>query len=364
MAAPRSFQQTDRDHTPTMNHSQSCVDLILHSDETQVEWTALTPTGDDDLLPACPSDSFIRPSTETTHGLGLMFSPLAIDQTYDTAPQTSRHDQVSYWSSDWTAAQVPSTSSVLHRLDPSSGSCNPVYTVLSTTWDSPCPKSDALMHEESSSISSYSTSSNPSAVSSPYVRPGTIVRGTESPAVKVEYVSPQYDALVHYRHVHTTPEQSLLVNPSDLVARPASTETGYAPIEYASPLPNVGDEKPVLQSQHQYYLPEGPPRALFADGPRRALTKRENGKWFCGLCKAPFQRQYNLKAHMATHDKHRERPAVCGYAGCPHAFTRRADLVRHTESVSHDCENCIQEQAFDKPLETHQVTQLVLPDVF
>ncbi|KAF2217077.1 hypothetical protein CERZMDRAFT_32776, partial [Cercospora zeae-maydis SCOH1-5] len=53
----------------------------------------------------------------------------------------------------------------------------------------------------------------------------------------------------------------------------------------------------------------------------------------CQQCGKMFQRVYNLRAHMMTHDPQREHPYACEYRGCAKSFVRRTDLVRHEHSV-------------------------------
>ncbi|TKA62015.1 hypothetical protein B0A55_10287 [Friedmanniomyces simplex] len=67
---------------------------------------------------------------------------------------------------------------------------------------------------------------------------------------------------------------------------------------------------------------------------RREYTKPEEAVCACETCGKVFQRHYNLKAHMETHDPSRAQPHVCQYPACDKRFVRRTDLLRHEQSVS------------------------------
>ncbi|KAF2226713.1 hypothetical protein BDZ85DRAFT_278642 [Elsinoe ampelina] len=66
---------------------------------------------------------------------------------------------------------------------------------------------------------------------------------------------------------------------------------------------------------------------------KRVYATQDTTVHQCHICKQFFQRSYNLKAHMRTHDPTRERAWVCQYPACDKAFERRADLSRHFDSV-------------------------------
>ncbi|KAK7538156.1 uncharacterized protein J3D65DRAFT_621159 [Phyllosticta citribraziliensis] len=77
----------------------------------------------------------------------------------------------------------------------------------------------------------------------------------------------------------------------------------------------------------------------------RNATTFENAKYECDLCGKLFQRLYNHKSHMETHDPKRAFPHICEAKGCERKFVRRTDLVRHEQSVhikarNHKCMAC------------------------
>lgn len=65
----------------------------------------------------------------------------------------------------------------------------------------------------------------------------------------------------------------------------------------------------------------------------RSATTKANANYECHQCGKLFQRSYNHKAHMETHDPERPHPNVCQTKSCGRAFVRRTDLVRHEQSV-------------------------------
>lgn len=64
-----------------------------------------------------------------------------------------------------------------------------------------------------------------------------------------------------------------------------------------------------------------------------AETTDRKTKIACRLCYKTFDRVYNYKQHLHTHDIHRKRPFACDVSGCGHRFYRLTDLKRHNDSV-------------------------------
>ncbi|KAJ3729406.1 hypothetical protein C8R42DRAFT_651803 [Lentinula raphanica] len=62
-------------------------------------------------------------------------------------------------------------------------------------------------------------------------------------------------------------------------------------------------------------------------------TRRENSrkKYKCTICTRAFDRAFNLKTHMETHDPHRKKPHKCQV--CGRSFSRKHDLGRHVTSL-------------------------------
>lgn len=79
----------------------------------------------------------------------------------------------------------------------------------------------------------------------------------------------------------------------------------------------------------------------------RIVTTREDGNYECTVdgCGKLFNRSYNYRAHMETHDVDRVHPFICALPDCMKRFRRKTDLQRHHQSVhlkekSHQCEYC------------------------
>ena len=129
------------------------------------------------------------------------------------------------------------------------------------------------------------------------------------------------------------------VNPEDLMAQP------QVPIEErvktylgSSSVSDTGDYKPpVDHSVHRRaHSSEDLGAGVLPHRPRRSYTRPDNANYRCNepQCGKLFQRSYNLKAHMETHDPNRPKAHICQYDGCNKEFVRRTDLVRHERSVS------------------------------
>lgn len=81
--------------------------------------------------------------------------------------------------------------------------------------------------------------------------------------------------------------------------------------------------------------------------PPRAMTTRAEANYECSMegCGKMFNRSYNYKAHMETHDPERVYPFTCQLPDCTKRFRRKTDLQRHHQSVhmkerNHQCEFC------------------------
>lgn len=97
--------------------------------------------------------------------------------------------------------------------------------------------------------------------------------------------------------------------------------------------------KLAVKQKVELHLPQAPTRPTErrrgeASGrSKRGFTTVENSTCQCTVCGKLFQRVYNLKAHMETHDPDRDLPHACRYPACERKFVRRTDLVRHEQSV-------------------------------
>ncbi|KAJ4482492.1 hypothetical protein J3R30DRAFT_3286530 [Lentinula aciculospora] len=56
-------------------------------------------------------------------------------------------------------------------------------------------------------------------------------------------------------------------------------------------------------------------------------------KYKCDVCTRAFDRAFNLKTHMDTHNPDRKKPFVCPHRSCHRAFSRKHDLGRHITSL-------------------------------
>ena len=141
--------------------------------------------------------------------------------------------------------------------------------------------------------------------------------------------------------------QSLVVTPNDLFNNdPATPSTG--PADFDSPRPAIKfestDDENLFAGSHgrmpsPYCRETSSPQNTSGikrdadDHRKRAYTTQANMTCSCEKCGKLFQRSYNLKAHMETHDPQREHPHVCEWADCRRRFVRRTDLSRHEQSV-------------------------------
>ena len=107
-----------------------------------------------------------------------------------------------------------------------------------------------------------------------------------------------------------------------------SPEEGHLPL-YSEPMLRKQTRRGSLVKRASHVPNEEPKSKTY----KRRRTPRENANWLCEICDMPFERPYNLKSHLETHDPHREKPFKCEYEGCAREFVRKTDLVRHIQSV-------------------------------
>jgi DNA-directed RNA polymerase subunit RPC12/RpoP len=66
---------------------------------------------------------------------------------------------------------------------------------------------------------------------------------------------------------------------------------------------------------------------------RRNPTTPENANYTCHKCGKLFQRSYNHKTHLETHNPSRKKEHRCPHRDCDKQFVRKTDLDRHEKSV-------------------------------
>ncbi|KAF2734930.1 hypothetical protein EJ04DRAFT_223386 [Polyplosphaeria fusca] len=92
---------------------------------------------------------------------------------------------------------------------------------------------------------------------------------------------------------------------------------------------------------------------------RREPTTPENAQYQCEICHRLFQRSYNHKTHMETHNPRRKRDHPCPHEGCVKSFVRKTDLDRHDISVhqklkEYPCSKCNAQFARKDTLRRHE----------
>lgn len=329
-----------RPRSPNPNHgclSASPSRQPSHHHQLDVYTSSTAPHG----LPNIQAPSW---QAGDPQGLGLFTHPGATKPVFDTfmtdLPQQKHMFMPFSWPSEYSIPQPPTLPSQPVRKDSwSTECCDPLSTLLpGALWDHLRPASSpAAAYDTSPGQSDYSTSSRPSAVSSPFGLSDIYVRPGDSPLVKVENLQDRAIPQIHFTHDSTQYEPLLSVNPEDLVAKPeVPIEERIKAYLGSSSSSDTGDYKPSLEvlEHRRAWSCEDFRAASPEQRRRRTLTRPENANFHCGQCDKVFQRSYNLKAHMDTHDPNRSKPHPCPHDGCSHAFHRRTDLVRHERCVS------------------------------
>lgn len=282
-------------------------------------------------------------SSHEASGLGLIPMSMPTSRVGSYPATSAESMSMSFvWPSEF-ATSGPSGGSIeAMRKDSWTGSCDPMSTLLPSApvWE-PQNMSSAEFHH-SPGRSEYSTSTQASCMSSPYANSDAYLRPTASPMVKLEDQSEHASQRLHYIPESTPFDQSMIVNPGDLVTHAPSLpyRSAMGSIVPSSAI-DLDDEetdvKPIISStrppNRRAFSSEDYKEGILDDRPKRGFTSRETANCACDQCGKLFQRSYNLKAHMETHDPHRNHPHVCDYIDCDKRFVRRTDLVRHEQSV-------------------------------
>ncbi|KAF2658752.1 hypothetical protein K491DRAFT_245197 [Lophiostoma macrostomum CBS 122681] len=92
---------------------------------------------------------------------------------------------------------------------------------------------------------------------------------------------------------------------------------------------------------------------------RRNPTTEENAQYKCHHCNKLFQRAYNHKTHLETHNPSRKKEHVCPFKDCDKQFVRKTDLERHQNSVHRKikcfrCHKCDAQFARKDTLRRHE----------
>ncbi|KAK3716206.1 hypothetical protein LTR37_006651 [Vermiconidia calcicola] len=227
-----------------------------------------------------------------------------------------------------------------HRKDSwGDASCDPLSTLLpGALWDyMPPPNAAAAAYATPTSRSDYSAGSHLSAWSSPCTRSEVCSQPPTLPRVKIES---QQEMLVPSRA--SVPEASPR-HPLDNSRLRTTQHPDSKPVEerikaYLAPssTSDPDESKPRIgrEDRRRACSSEDLRVGHSEDRQKRCYTKPEDASCFCEKCGKLFQRTYNLKAHMETHDPQRSAPHACEYTGCDKKFVRRTDLLRHEQSAT------------------------------
>lgn len=278
------------------------------------------------------------------HGLGLESLPTPTQSMFDQAYSTATpYDAATSWAHNATTMST-STTYPAYTTQDSVLSYYSFTTPLATppTWDSTHnqPSSVESVYDSPPTRSDYSTSSAQSlTVSSPYAHSDGCFQLGSAPLIKVEEsIEYQRPRLYSVPGLMSCPQPSH-VNPGDLYSSPPLTASDQHTMDalQAASRDEIQESKPALlrpqRTQTRRAVSEDSLNR-FEGRTKRGYTTQANSTCKCPECGKLFQRSYNLKAHMETHDPHREQPHLCTYLACRRRFVRKTDLLRHEQSVS------------------------------
>lgn len=273
------------------------------------------------------------PAYDTPQGLGLQHPPDSFFSRHAGSTVIPQSNATSFtWPADLTPMHTPATSQCFRR-DSCSGNFDPPTTVHpSQLWEPFHPAASlGMARDMSPGRSEYSTSSYQSTTSSPYVHSDSYPAAAASPMVKVESEAASANpAVLHSGLLLQEPPSIHVRDFAASSARRSQQSSG----RLSASASDAGDIKPSLRPGYRRaYSAADTEELKFMGRRKRSLTRPENASCSCDICGKLFQRCYNLKAHMETHDTHRNMPNKCKYPDCGKRFVRRTDLTRHNESV-------------------------------
>lgn len=282
---------------------------------------------------------------QNTHGLALDMMTTPTQGMFDSQYPTPTSSHIPpMWSTSPGMPIQPTSYPEYAPQRPAMEDCYPLAGQLpnATTWPTTQQETPTFVPVYNSpGRSDYSTSSHQSLVeSSPYAHSDSCYQLQSPPYIKVEDVSE-----AHRPRLYSVPGSMPLdhpshVNPGDVYTSPppsAGDQAALSSSSFSSKSEDEEDVKPFTMFQRPRTR-----RAVSEDSSvskgdhrtKRGYTTDANSTCHCEKCGKLFQRSYNLKAHMDTHDPHREQPHACHYPGCKRRFVRRTDLIRHERSVS------------------------------
>jgi hypothetical protein len=217
------------------------------------------------------------------------------------------------------------------------GTLAPAATLWDPSQDTgPSPEATRPF-ANSPSPSAYSTSTGLSVMSSPYAHSEGYLATPRSPVIKLEEPLEPRAPPGGYNAAPASSIDELPIFQSSRSLRPLRLHGPLMHVKMEDQdLHHADDVKPYrLRPTHRRtYSYEDVRSDSREDRRKRGFTRPEDASCSCRKCGKLFQRSYNLKAHLETHDPHRAQPHECAYPRCHKRFVRRTDLVRHEQSVS------------------------------
>ncbi|RMY33959.1 hypothetical protein D0865_14315 [Hortaea werneckii] len=278
-----------------------------------------------------PPNHFLWPSQQ--QGLGLVqMPPASLEYAHDGSMSMPVATDVAF---------VPQRHNNMvpnMPIDSWNESCDPMSTILPNSfWDPMQPfRAFETTQFDSSTFHSYNTDDRQLLASSQYVAPQNDARESNDPVVKLEEPQtprpqPLNDASPFEKPLD--PDENEIIDEKRSFSIDSTRENSLS--ECSSISSGYSDAKPARNNPSSNSHAASWTEEAYSDEERhkRGFTKPENASCQCDQCGKLFQRSYNLKAHLETHDPNRPQPNPCQYPGCNKRFVRRTDLVRHEQSV-------------------------------
>lgn len=304
-----------------------------HPQQSECDWAATPTTAQQ--LPTYPATWPVGQPC----GLGL----LAMEDSQPSRPAMSSYVQANNPMSNayvWPSELLSASDPILADDHPLPLRSPPFQSLqaIQQPWN-PAPAAPRFPVYQPTTISPQSAASYESNSTSPYSWPdGYVTAG--SPMVKIEsdlgrrHSADQiHPAVSHFSHPH-------LIDPSELsVAWEEHAEDGAsAPSAAGTPRfikrEDADAETYDLRRRPSYRKAYSSDDIRRENRTKREYTKAEEANCSCDHCGKLFQRSYNLRVHLDTHQRHRVQAHACMYDGCNRRFGRRTDLIRHETSVS------------------------------
>lgn len=327
---------------PWMTPDKKCSYTPSTSDPSDADWfldwpTTTTTTSECGFSPL-QSEQW---SPAAPCGLGLYLSTFDFDGSNTCSQDVwpMRQLEAGWRSSSSTTMEM----SGLPHMPPKCLNASPLFetqattsaSLLGTSWDAFHASYPNASRAHSPAYSIYTTHSHTSPVPSPLALPQIPAQPLGSPFIKIE--PPQDEVLFQLDDAREF-DLTTSISPHNLIKQspgPIQDDSDMFAISSEHSQSCTRDTTALISPlpMQRGFTPDPKEVEMLCARPKRKYTTIETARLSCHICGKLFQRRFNQRKHMETHEPARIQPFACEHEGCSRRFARRTDLARHQKSV-------------------------------